>query len=354
MTGADWRTRPRRAVWGLAIACCGAAALGSARALTAAAAPGAPLPAEACAVLFPRLAAPSILEIAAQRRWGQRKRPVADVMMRLRGLRGGARGGRGRGKSRRPVPARDDSEASEDSSSATSGSMETGGGKSEDGMVRRDDIVTADQCVGHAEAAMEAGEFEDAVDFVQAALEDVADEYGQDAPERVPLLLLYARALIEMEAQGTADAARAGLDGREGSCESDDAGSSAPSEGSSEPDDEGSSASSGPEEAAHAAWRALEEARSIIRESSGRETKELATAHELQARFALDEALSCPALAGKTRAQRREIALEHLRICFAIRSQLFPSAHEEVARVRDKIALCEGPEASGGEREAGG
>jgi hypothetical protein len=217
--------------------------------------------------------------------------------------------------------------------------METGGGKSEDGMVRRGDIVTADQCVGHAEAAMEAGEFEDAVDFVQAALEDVADEYGQDAPERVPLLLLYARALLEMEAQGTAEAARAGLDGREGSME---------------PDDAGSNASSEPEEAAHAAWRALEEARSIIRESSGRETKELATAHELQARFALCEALSCPALAGKTRAQRREIALGHLRTCLSIRTKLFPGAHEEVARVRDKIAACEGPETSSGEREAGG
>lgn len=328
-------TRPRRAVWDLALAFCGVVAME--RALPASADPCSLL-AEACVLLFPHLAALSRVEIATQQRWSQRQRPMANV--RLRGLRGGGRVGRERGPCRRHVPASHNSKASEDSSpSATTGSMETGGGKSEDGMVRRNDIVTADQCVGHAEAAMEAGEFEDAVDFVQAALEDVADEYGQDAPERVPLLLLYARALMEMEAQGTADAARANLDGREGG---------------SEPDDAGSSVSSEPEEAAHAAWRALEEARGIINESLGRETKELATAHELQARFALDAALSCPFLAGKTRAQRRRIALEHLRTCLAIRKQLFPGAHDEVARICDQIAACEEAEAIGGDREAGG
>jgi len=194
-------------------------------------------------------------------------------------------------------------------------------------MVRRDDMVTADQCVGHAEAALEAGEYEDAVDFVHAALEDVADEFGAAAPERVPLLLLYARALMAMESQSATDAAQADPNGREGS---------------SGPDDADSSASSGPEEAGPAAWRALEEARDIIRESSGRETKELASAHELQARFALDAVLSCPALAGKTRAQRRAIALEHLRACLAIRVQLFPAAHDEVERVRTSISACEG------------
>jgi hypothetical protein len=50
-------------------------------------------------------------------------------------------------------------------------------------MVNRGDIMTADQCVGHAEAALEAGDYEDAVDFLQVALEDIKDEHGEDAPE---------------------------------------------------------------------------------------------------------------------------------------------------------------------------
>ena len=42
------------------------------------------------------------------------------------------------------------------------------------------------------------------MDFLDAALEDVTDQSEKDATERVPLLLKYAHALMEMQAQNVA------------------------------------------------------------------------------------------------------------------------------------------------------
>ena len=187
---------------------------------------------------------------------------------------------------------------------AAGGPLGLRGGSAADAMVCREDITTPDQCVGHADAAMAAGDFEDAVDFLHAALEEMRDELGDDAQERAPVLIKYAKALMQMEAQNVAEAARSEQD--------------AGADESSQDDD-----SSGPEDAAHAAWRSLEEAKRIIQLSAGRETKDLANAFELQAGFALNGALRCPDLEGKTQDERRKMARIHLQTCLRIRRQLF-------------------------------
>ena len=187
---------------------------------------------------------------------------------------------------------------------ASGGPPRLRGGSAADAMVCREDITTPDQCVGHADAAMAAGDFEDAVDFLHAALEEMRDELGDDAQERAPVLVKYAKALMQMEAQNMAEAARSEQDA-----------------GADESSQDGDS--SGPEDATHAAWRSLEEAKRIIQLSAGRETKDLADVFELQAGLALDGALKCPELEGKPQDERRKIARIHLQTCLRIRGQLF-------------------------------
>ena len=261
----------------------------------------------------------------------------------LRGLRGAGRAAQRKGKGgvaeTRDKSSADSSSDGEESAGASTApdedNMEASDGREVDEtgrMVQRDDIVTAEQCIGHAEAALEEGEYEDAVDFVQAALEDVADEYGADAPESVPLLLLYSRALMAMETQAAAEIA-------ELENPSSGSGGGTPQQGDADGDGD---SSSGPEEATHAAWRVLEDAQRILHQCAGRETKELADTHELKAQYALNTHLTCPIFAGKTRVERRAIALTHLRECLRIRASLYPPAHEAVDRVRAEIATCEG------------
>jgi len=234
------------------------------------------------------------------------------------------------------------SEDGSETESTTSSSMQTGDSnctKKTAGMgrmVRRDDIVTADQCIGHAEAAIEAGEFEDAHDFLQVALDDVADEHGKDAMESVPLLLLYSKALMAMESQDTAEVSKMVMGNA-----ADDDGQDAEVMGNATDDGQDSvdeDESSGPEDTACAAWRALEDVRRIISQNGAHETKELADAHELQASFALNAILKCPALAGKTIEQRTDIARTHLETCLAMRVQLFPDTHDKVLRVKAQLA----------------
>jgi len=252
----------------------------------------------------------------------QLRRPALSCLLRLRG-------GKARRQARQEAQARardqsDGSAGEESSSSSQSGSMHTSTEQSQGGagrMIRRDDIVTADECTGHAEAAIEAGEFEDAADFLHAALEDIEDEFGADSFESVPVRLLYSKALMGQEMQNAAEPSRAGSPDS-ALCEGDE--------------DE----SSGPEDAAHAAWRLLEDAKRIVRQHLDRDTKELADAHEMQAQFA-ESPLSCPALSGKTPGERRAIAREHLQACLRIRTKLLPNTHESILRVQDKLGACE-------------
>ena len=194
-------------------------------------------------------------------------------------------------------------------------------------MVRRDDIVTAEQCVGHAEAAMEEEEFEDAVDFLHAAFEDIEDEYGEDSVESVPLLLIYSKALKGLALQLAAASKSSGDDVVESSRRSDDR---------SAPED-----SQEPEEAAPAAWTALQDVRRISKQKLDRETKEVAEAHELLAQFVLEPELTCPALVGKTPKERLDLAVEHLSVCLRIRGQLFHDSHHAVQRVRATLKAVE-------------
>ena len=194
-------------------------------------------------------------------------------------------------------------------------------------MVRRDDIVTAEQCVGHAEAAMEEEEFEDAVDFLHAAFEDIEDEYGEDSVESVPLLLIYSKALKGLALQHAAASKSSGDDVVESSRRSDDR---------SAPED-----SQEPEEAAPAAWTALQDVRRISKQKLDRETKEVAEAHELLAQFVLEPELTCPALVGKTPKERLDLAVEHLSVCLRIRGQLFHDSHHAVQRVRATLKAVE-------------
>ena len=192
-------------------------------------------------------------------------------------------------------------------------------------MVRRDDIITAEQCVGHAEAAMEEEEFEDAVDFLHAAFEDIEDEYGEDSVESVPLLLIYSKALKGLALKHAA--ASKSDDAVESSRRSDDR---------SAPED-----SQELEEAAPAAWRALQDVRRISKQKLDRETKEVAEAHELLAQFVLEPELTCPALVGKTPKERLDLAVEHLSVCLRIRGQLFHDSHHAVQRVRATLKAVE-------------
>lgn len=99
----------------------------------------------------------------------------------------------------------------------------------------------------------------------------------------MPLLLLYAKALIEMETQAaTAAAASTPAAAATQGGAATAAAASLAAEAESTTDLEGES--SGPEDAQAAAWRALEDVKLIIHRASDppRETKELADAHELQ------------------------------------------------------------------------
>ena len=68
-------------------------------------------------------------------------------------------------------------------------------------MVASDNMMTADQMEAHADIAMEAGEYGEALDLLDVAVNERVDEFGEDSPECIEGYFMYAKCLMLLQNQ---------------------------------------------------------------------------------------------------------------------------------------------------------